>query len=327
MKDKISVIVPCYRVENYIDRCLKSLEEQTYGMENLELILIDDASGDGTYDHLLRFEAKYPENVLVIACEHNAGPGTARNIGLRYATGNYIAFVDADDIADRFMFERMCSSMKEYAVDIVECGYRPFSDGEELLVEKRESDRLMIVRSPKERGRFILNSFRTAVWGRLYQKKFLEENALFFPETITYGEDNFFSGLAMLLCGSCYYMGDTLYHYYQNAQGLIRRKNDDGRIRQLADIMELYLLQLSERGLLDGAMTGYAAEFEWYMIYKYFMDPVSFIISRQMPDWKEQVRYFREKLLQYFPTAPHNPYLNCDKRWKDYVLLLNQDNL
>ena len=91
--------------------------------------------------------------------------------------------------------------------------------------------------------------------------------------------------------------------------------------------MELYLLQLSERGFLDGAMTGYAAEFEWYMIYKYFMDPVSFIISRQMPDWKEQVRYFREKLLQYFPTAAKNPYLNWDKRWGDYVLLLNNDSL
>lgn len=325
MKDKISVIVPCYRVENYIDRCLKSLEEQTYGLENMEMILIDDASGDETYDHLLRFEAKYPENVLVVACKDNAGPGTTRNIGLKYATGEYISFVDADDAADSAMLERMYNAIREFGVDVVECGYRAFADGDELRVEKRDSGRLMWICTPEDRGRFILNSFRTAVWGRLYQKRFLEENALFFPETILYGEDNLFSGLAMLLCGSCYYVGDTLYHYYQNADGLIRKRNDDGRIRQLADVMELYLTELDSRGFLDGAMTGYGVEFEWYMIYKYFMDPVSFVISRQMLDWKEQVGFFREKLLQYFPDAGRNPYLNRDKRWADYVFLLNND--
>lgn len=323
MKDKISVIVPCYHVENYIDRCLNSLEGQTYGMENMELILIDDASGDGTYGALLRFEEKYPENVLVVVCEKNAGPGTTRNIGLQYATGEYIAFVDADDIVDRSMFERMHGAMKEYGVDMVECGYSSFSDGDRLLTEKKDSDRLTRIRTPEDRGCFILNFFRTAVWGRLYQKRFLEENGLFFPETIRYGEDNFFSGLAMLLCGSCYHMGDTLYHYYRNANGIIRKQNDNGRIRQLADIMELYLAELDARGFLDGAMTGYSVEFEWYMIYKYFMDPVSFIISRQISDWKEQVGFFREKLLNYFPDAGRNLYLNRDKRWSDYVFLLN----
>ncbi len=325
MKDKISVIVPCDRVENYIDRCLDSLKTQTYGMENLEIILIDDASEDDTRRRLLQFEEEHSENVLVIVCEDNAGPGTTRNLGLNYATGEYIAFVDADDIVDKSMFERMHGVMKEFGVDMAECGYRTFFDGEELSVEKRDDDRLMRIQTPEDRSRFILNSFRTAVWGRLYQRRFLEDNALFFPENMNYGEDNLFSGLAMLLCGSCYHIGDTLYYYYQNAEGLIRKRNDSGRIRQLADIMELYLTELDARGFLDGAMAGYGVAFEWYMIYKYFMDPVSFIISRQIPDWKEQVGFFRGKLLKYFPDAGRNPYLTRDKRWNDYVLLLNDD--
>ena len=135
MKDKISVIVPCYRVENYIDRCLDSLKTQTYGMENLEIILIDDASEDDTRRRLLQFEEEHSENVLVIVCEDNAGPGTTRNLGLNYATGEYIAFVDADDIVDKSMFERMHGVMKEFGVDMAECGYRTFFDGEELSVE------------------------------------------------------------------------------------------------------------------------------------------------------------------------------------------------
>ena len=124
-------------MENYIDRCLDSLKTQTYGMENLEIILIDDASEDDTRRRLLQFEEEHSENVLVIACEDNAGPGTTRNLGLNYATGEYIAFVDADDIVDKSMFERMHGVMKEFGVDMAECGYRTFFDGEELSVEKK----------------------------------------------------------------------------------------------------------------------------------------------------------------------------------------------
>lgn len=324
--EKVSLIVPCYHAEKYIDKCLKSLEEQTYGMENMEIILIDDASGDNTYGHLLRFEEKYPENVLVIGCENNAGPGAVRNIGLHYATGAYIAFVDADDIVDVLLLERMYKAIRTYDVDIVECNYKTFTDGEKLYSEKRDDDYLIRIETPEDRARLILNSFKTAVWGRLYKKKFLDENDLFFPENIIYGEDNLFSGLAMLLGASYYHIGDTLYYYYQNAEGLIRKRNDSGRIRQLTDVMEMYLQELNTRGFLDGAMAGYADEFEWYMIYKYFMDPVSFVISRQMPDWKEQVGFFREKLLQFFPDASRNIYLNRDKRWMDYVALLKSDN-
>lgn len=319
---KVSVIVPCYNAERHLEKCLKSLERQTCGQENLEMILVDDASKDRTNALLLQYEKKHSENVLVIACKENVGPGTARNIGLQYATGEYIAFMDADDIADVSMFERMYEAMKEYDVDIVECSYKAFFDGEEPFEEKKDDDYLLRIETPEDRGRLILNSFRTAVWGRLYRKSFLENNALLFPEGIQYGEDNFFSGLAMFLCASWYHIGDTLYYYYQNAEGLIRKQKDNGRIRQLTEVMELYLRELHARGLLDGAMAGRRDEFEWYMIYKYFMDPVSFVISRQVPDWKEAVRFFREKLLYFFPEAFNNRYFNVDKRWNDYVFLL-----
>ncbi|MCM1173606.1 MAG: glycosyltransferase [Blautia sp.] len=325
--EKVSVVIPCCNAENYIDRCLKSLENQTYGIENMEIILVDDASTDGTCGRLLRFEEKYPENVLAAVCKENAGPGTARNIGLGYASGEYIAFLDADDVVDASFLERMCEAMRRHDVDIVECAYRTFQDGGQLSVERKEDDYPVRIRTPEDRGRFILNSFKTAVWGRLYKKSFLKENALSFPENIDYGEDNFFSGLAMLVCNSCYHIGDTLYFYYQNAEGLIRKKSDHGRIRQLADVMERYLGELDARGFLDGAMAGYYVEFEWYMIYKYFMDPVSFVISRQMSDWKEQIGHFREKLLGFFPEACHNPYLTRNKRWSDYVMLLKNDNM
>lgn len=324
MDDKISVIIPCYNAENYIGRCLKSIEAQTYGLSRLEIILIDDASTDSTYEQLLKFEKKYPENVLVIACKANSGPGTIRNTGLKYATGKYVAFVDADDVVDASMFKRLHEAIELYDVEVVECSYKSFSDMDELFVEKRDNDYLLNIKTSQERGRFILNSFKTAVWGRLYKRSFLEENALYFPEGMSYGEDNFFSGLVMLACRSYYHIGDTLYYYYNNADGIIQKSGDNGRIGQLADIMKLYVNELDARGFLEGELAGYGMEFEWYMIYKYFMDSVSFVISRKMPDWEARVGYFGRELLRYFPEAYNNVYMNRDARWSDYVALLRE---
>lgn len=336
MKDKISVIIPCYNVENYIDRCLQSIKCQTYvaeAMGDIEIILIDDASTDGTYERLLSFEKKYPENVLVAACENNLGPATLRNIGLQYATGTYVSFMDADDVADTTMLSRMYEIMQLYDVDVVECDYETFSDPAELTAEKPPGELspqhnnigLTRIETPKDRGQFILNFLKTAVWGRLYKKSFLDDNAIYFPENMIYGEDNFFSGLVMLLCKSYYKIGENLYCYYKNADGIRLRSNDNERIHQLMDIMKLYINELDNRGFFDASNStpaGYTAEFEWYMIYKYFMDPVRFVISRKLPDWKEQSVYFGKELLHFFPEAYNNVYLNNNKTWGAFALLL-----
>ena len=404
---KISVIIPCYNAGEYIERCLKSMEEQTYirkALGELELILVDDASTDDTYERLLKYEEKHQDNVIVIACGTNEGPANARNTALKHASGEYISFMDADDVADVTMFERMYEVMLHYDVDVVECAYMNFSGMEQLPVyaagedydsndrsdagaadklnkknvfKMKDNDMLISINSAADRGRLILNSFKTSVWGRLYKRCFIEDNNLFFPENMTYGEDNFFSGLAMLTCGSYYRIGDRLYYYYNNENGIIRRTGDNDRIRQLADIMQLYICELDKRGFLgeedlrgteasisdqdgrqnekasdqdgrqnekasdqdgrrnsevsghDGrlnseAISDYAAEFEWYMIYKYFMDPVSFVMSRKMENMKELIDQFGQELLDFFPEAYDNVYLNSDKRWKDYVTLLRQ---
>ena len=92
----VSVIIPCYNVESYIDRCLASITVQTIGMENLELICVDDASADGTWNRLLLWEQLYPEQVILIRQEVNRRQGAARNLGLQYASADWVSFVDAE---------------------------------------------------------------------------------------------------------------------------------------------------------------------------------------------------------------------------------------
>ena len=118
---KISVIVPCYNVEREIDRCVQSLVDQTLSISNMELILVDDASEDSTANKLSVWEERYPDSIIVIRCTENGKQGTARNIGMQYATGEYIGFVDSDDYVEPAMYREMCRIADDERVDMVTC--------------------------------------------------------------------------------------------------------------------------------------------------------------------------------------------------------------
>ena len=99
----ISVIIPCYNAANYVERCMERLLSQTIGFENLEIIFINDGSLDATLGKLMQYEMKYQDQVILINCDKNYGQGAARNTGLKYASAEYIGFLDVDDvIADTF---------------------------------------------------------------------------------------------------------------------------------------------------------------------------------------------------------------------------------
>ena len=104
---KVTVITPCYNSERYLGECLESLEMQTIGMEQLELILVNDASTDHTWEMILEFENKYPDSVIAINLPENRRQGGARNEALKYATGEYIAFLDSDDTALPETYEKV----------------------------------------------------------------------------------------------------------------------------------------------------------------------------------------------------------------------------
>lgn len=121
MECKVSVIVPVYNAAKYLDQMIASLSAQT--LKELEFIFVDDCSTDKSLEILCEFEKKNPDRVIIIKSEENQGPGGARNIGLQYASGEYIAFVDSDDYIKPEMFECMYKKAIENDYDLVECGY------------------------------------------------------------------------------------------------------------------------------------------------------------------------------------------------------------
>lgn len=118
MKDKISVIIPVYNVELYLNKCLQSITGSTYS--NLEIILINDGSPDNCDKLCKEWELK--DNRIIYIKKENGGVSSARNLGLDKATGNYIAFVDADDYISPFMYERLYTLMIDNEADLVICG-------------------------------------------------------------------------------------------------------------------------------------------------------------------------------------------------------------
>lgn len=134
-KEKISIIIPCYNVEGLIKRCLDSIFAQAAETVSFEVICVDDKSSDRTLDILLSYEEQNPENMIIISLEENGKQGRARNIALDYATGEYIMYVDADDVIAQGMLETLYRAIKKYQCDVAECAYKSFTGEPELDVE------------------------------------------------------------------------------------------------------------------------------------------------------------------------------------------------
>ena len=135
----ISIVIPCYNVEKYIDRCLESILEQTIGVTNLEVICVDDCSTDATLDRLKIWESKFPDNIMVISYEKNIRQGGARNIGLQYCSSAYIGFIDGDDWIEADMYRNLYERMSCGNYDLVSCKYIR-DDGRGEIVQLGHND-------------------------------------------------------------------------------------------------------------------------------------------------------------------------------------------
>lgn len=144
---KVSIIVPIYNIKEYLERCVKSIQEQTYS--NLEIILVDDGSTDGT-GALCDELAKQDERIIVRHKE-NGGSSSARNVGLELATGDYIGFVDSDDYITSVMYEKLVSALERYQVNIAQIGRREIAENGDSLPP--------ICISPEEETIFSSNEF------------------------------------------------------------------------------------------------------------------------------------------------------------------------
>lgn len=302
MKEKVSVIIPCYNVEKTILRCLKSVEKQTYGMDNLEVILVNDGSTDNTISYLRAFEDRYTENVYVIDLVQNRGPATARNAGLKMATGKYVSFIDSDDTIDKTAIEKMYEKAEEYQCDLVECAYKLIVNENQEIANRNGEDWYRDLTDINNRRWYIVHMPKLTLWGRLWNRKFLADHQLWLAEGWHLGEDVLFTGQAMFLLKNCYFINEQLYFYYSTNESISRPPVYNAeKSRSVVNACKMLIAALKERGLYEEAITNYKDELGWYYIgpgYFYTMDNVY-----------REINYLRNSVSENFPDICKNKYL------------------
>ncbi len=301
---KISVIIPCYNVEEYIDQCVLSITGQTIGIENLEIIVVNDASTDHTLNRLLALEQQYPQSIMVINCEQNGKQGTARNIGLQYATADYVSFVDADDWLERSAYEKMYRKAVKYDCDAVAAGYRAeYTRDPSPMGANGKKDQYYIIETDTERGAFVGIDFGVGFAGNLYRRSMLLDNEISFPEHYYY-EDDYWYVLSMHYIHSAYIIGEDFYHYYLRPDSTIHRYNSAHQMDR-AIVEELKLQELVKRGIFQRFPTLYEHEF----IRRYYMDMLYVLFMQFDTCDYDAARTLHDTAYQLFPNYRDNPFI------------------
>ncbi len=205
---KVSVIVPIYGVERFIERCVESLMKQT--LHDIEFVFVNDATKDGSIEVLKSVLDKYPSRrsyVKIINHETNKGLPTARNTGLKYASGEYIYHCDSDDYLDDNMLKKMYNEAASNDADFVWCNWYQSYEHSETYVYEPKYDCPVEVLKGMLGGRMKYN-----VWNKLIKRHLYLNYAITFPDGYTMGEDMTIIML-MPFIKKVSYINQALYHY------------------------------------------------------------------------------------------------------------------
>ena len=220
----VSVIIPIYGVERYIERCARSLFEQT--LDDIEYIFVDDCTKDQSIDVLCRVIDDYPQRKRqskIIRHKQNKGLPQARKTGVLVAKGNYIAHCDSDDWVDKDMYRAMYETAKINNADMVICDY-DMTDGVCSTYQKSyQADEEHMIQN------FILRNNKCCVWNKLIKRN------IYFDSDIVYPRENMGEDLALILqlvikCNSVSYIPKAYYHYFQNQSSISKEPSYDSTI-------------------------------------------------------------------------------------------------
>ena len=222
----ISIIVPIYNVENYVNKCIESIINQTH--KNIEIILVDDGSPDNCASICDQY-AKEDSRVNVVHQE-NKGLIEARKSGLRAATGDYVCFVDGDDWIEEDMYEHIASQIEKYSPDcVITQFYYSYPDKEEK--SSYCFDKEFYSREELENEVFPIMLFNGSYysfgvypncWTKVFKRELLEKHLYSVDSRIRMGEDIAFTYPCLMECQSVAFVDKALYHYRINYSSMTK---------------------------------------------------------------------------------------------------------
>ena len=232
MNDLISIIIPIFNVEKYLERCLASIEEQTY--LNIEVILIDDGSPDNSKIIYKNFLQKNPKWKLIK--QKNSGLSAARNAGIKISNGKYICFIDSDDYVSKNYVEQLYAICIRYKATISACGNIQFHSQSELDSKidsnKTKIPKTQCLQSHEAIGKLLSEQIFTSAWGKLFHRKLFENVRFHEGKTM---EDMLIMPILFHNANIIAVTDRPLYFYSQENLNSITRKNFNEKHLELAD--------------------------------------------------------------------------------------------
>lgn len=235
---KISVIVPVYNTKNELPRCLKSIVDQTY--LNLEIICIDDGSTDGSGQIVDEF-ATIDKRIRVVH-KANGGESSARNAGLKIATGKYIAFCDCDDWLEPEMYEFLVETLESENADMVASSwYKDFGLFSEKIANELPVSKKIFSKGELLKYLYMRDSYRglAYIWNKLYRRKVLfdkQGNLILFNEQLKLGGDVLYLAEVALNINKAKYVDRAFYHYVQREESGCHTKD----AKKFVDVLKAY---------------------------------------------------------------------------------------
>ena len=309
MSELVSVVIPVYKVEKYLNRCVDSLCNQSYS--KLQIILIDDSSPDSCPEICNRYSLKDPR-ISVIHNPINKGLATTRNIGLNHVIGKYVMFVDSDDFLDVDCIEKMVNCMEDNEADLVVCGFDYYKSGIRTVgrinpnnhpckMTKAEAFNLLFDDTDK---------MRTA-WAKLYRYELIK--GIRFPDGNRFGEDMAFTPYVILNAKCIYHLNENKYLYNQDGESLVRSSFNKNR-------MEMVKLTHDWIEICRNVFPGLIEKAESY----YILTMIDLCSMMDASKDKDSFSIIKELLKNEKNAIKHNRFLGKkDKIKADLIISLN----
>lgn len=217
MQKKISIIIPIYNAEKYLNKCIDSLINQTY--TNLEIILINDGSTDSSGKIADRYAKK--DNRIKVFHQSNAGVSAARNYGIQVSSGEYITFVDSDDYVEINMFELLIPIFHNASVDVVVSNLFFENEDGSIYFDSHYKNGI-IEKEEFAKGLLMERSISGYCCNKIYKRSSIVNNNIKFSSKLRVLEDNFFNDQILLKQKKLivYYVDDKFYHYVKHSSSI-----------------------------------------------------------------------------------------------------------
>ncbi len=294
MEPLISVIIPVFNVEDYLDYCLKSVIEQEY--KNLEIILVDDGSSDSS-GGICEEYAKKDSRIKVIH-KKNGGLSSARNVGLDVMTGDYISFVDSDDYIRVDYISQMVRYIVEDKTDLVICSTKKTTSNKDYRFVPQKSNKHFVYDSPTIKIKMISKKVPMYSVSKLFKASFKEE--LRFPEGKLF-EDIVSTWNVIKKVNNVTFSTDELYYYRQRTGSIVNSNYNHNRMDQLFFSESIYE-EISDKGVLKnvaGTRCFFAAVDTYALVSKDYPEDINLIINSIIKHRVEVLKYGKNIKLDF----------------------------